>query len=145
MAAFRVSKSIDFCYGHRLLDYEGKCRHLHGHNGRVEIELEGDRLDSRGMVVDFGDIKKGMKRWIDDNLDHRMILRSDDPSDFSSASCLSDPIPDDTTVDDAEVLLVRGDAFFYLIRATNGCPSPDDKGPLGDGSDGTPRTGSSCP
>lgn len=77
---FRVSKSIDFCYGHRLMNYEGKCRFLHGHNGRVEIELEGEKLDERGMLTDFGDIKRVMKKWIDDNLDHRMILRKDDPA-----------------------------------------------------------------
>lgn len=77
---YRVNKSIQFCYGHRLLNYEGKCRHLHGHNGQVEIELEGDRLDARGMLTDFGEIKSVMKRWIDENLDHRMILRRDDPA-----------------------------------------------------------------
>lgn len=77
---FKVTKAIDFCYGHRLMNYEGKCRHLHGHNGRVEIELEGETLDERGMLTDFGEIKRVMKRWIDENLDHRMILRRDDPA-----------------------------------------------------------------
>jgi 6-pyruvoyltetrahydropterin/6-carboxytetrahydropterin synthase len=77
---YRVNKSIHFCYGHRLLNYEGKCRHLHGHNGQVEIELEGDDLDDRGMLTDFGEIKSVMKTWIDDHLDHRMILRKDDPA-----------------------------------------------------------------
>ncbi|MCH8333240.1 6-carboxytetrahydropterin synthase [Candidatus Sumerlaeota bacterium] len=77
---YRVSKEIDFCYGHRLLDYDGKCRFLHGHNGRVEIELEGESLDERAMIVDFGEIKSVMKQWIDENLDHRMILRKDDPA-----------------------------------------------------------------
>lgn len=77
---YRVNKAIQFCYGHRLLNYEGKCRHLHGHNGQVEIELEGDRLDARGMLTDFGEIKSVMKKWIDDHLDHRMILRRDDPA-----------------------------------------------------------------
>ena len=38
---FRVTREIFFCYGHRLLNYEGKCRHLHGHNGRAVITLEG--------------------------------------------------------------------------------------------------------
>ena len=42
-----------------------KCRFLHGHNGRVEIELEGESLDARGMLIDFGDIKSGMKQWIE--------------------------------------------------------------------------------
>jgi 6-pyruvoyltetrahydropterin/6-carboxytetrahydropterin synthase len=77
---YRVTKSIDFCYGHRLLNYEGKCRFLHGHNGRVEIELEGEALDDRGMLTDFGDIKRVMKKWIDENLDHRMILCEKDPA-----------------------------------------------------------------
>lgn len=70
---------MDFCYGHRLLNYDGKCKYLHGHNGRVEIELEGEELDERGMVIDFGEIKSVMKKWIDENLDHRMILHRDDP------------------------------------------------------------------
>jgi 6-pyruvoyltetrahydropterin/6-carboxytetrahydropterin synthase len=76
---FRVTREIDFCYGHRLLNYEGKCRHLHGHNGRAVITIEGEKLDSRGMVLDFSDIKKTVSTWIDENLDHRMILCREDP------------------------------------------------------------------
>jgi 6-pyruvoyltetrahydropterin/6-carboxytetrahydropterin synthase len=76
---FRVSREIEFCYGHRLLNYEGKCRYLHGHNGTAVITIEGPRLDDRGMLVDFGDIKGAVSTWIDDNLDHRMLLRRDDP------------------------------------------------------------------
>lgn len=77
---FRVTREIDFCYGHRLLDYDGKCRHLHGHNGRAVIVIESPKLDARGMVLDFNDIKRVVSRWIDENLDHRMILRRDDPA-----------------------------------------------------------------
>jgi 6-pyruvoyltetrahydropterin/6-carboxytetrahydropterin synthase len=76
---FRVTREIDFCYGHRLLDYEGKCRYLHGHNGRAAIAIEGSKLDHRGMLVDFSDIKRAVSTWIDQNLDHRMLLRRDDP------------------------------------------------------------------
>ena len=76
---FRVTKEIHFCYGHRLLDYEGKCRHLHGHNGRLEITLEAEGTDHRGMVVDFTDIKRVVKGWVDEHLDHKMILCRDDP------------------------------------------------------------------
>ena len=77
---FRVTRQIDFCYGNRLLDYQGKCRHLHGHNGRAVITIESDSLDHRGMVLDFSDIKKTISHWIDENLDHRMILHRDDPA-----------------------------------------------------------------
>ena len=76
---FRVSREIDFCYGHRLLNYEGKCRHLHGHNGRAVATFESSGLDDRGMVLDFGEIKQVLNQWIDDHMDHRMILCRDDP------------------------------------------------------------------
>ncbi len=76
---FRVSQEIDFCYGHRLLNYDGKCKHLHGHNGRLIIVLEAENLDERGMLVDFGDIKRSVRTWVDNELDHRMILNRNDP------------------------------------------------------------------
>jgi 6-pyruvoyltetrahydropterin/6-carboxytetrahydropterin synthase len=77
---FGVSREIDFCYGHRLMNHAGKCRHLHGHNGKVLVTAEAARLDERGMVLDFGEIKAVLNRWLDENLDHRMILRRDDPA-----------------------------------------------------------------
>jgi 6-pyruvoyltetrahydropterin/6-carboxytetrahydropterin synthase len=76
---YRVTCEIEFCYGHRLLNYEGKCRHLHGHNGRAVITIQGPGLDRRGMLVDFGEIKQKVQRWIDENLDHNMLLCRDDP------------------------------------------------------------------
>jgi 6-pyruvoyltetrahydropterin/6-carboxytetrahydropterin synthase len=76
---FRVTREIRFCYGHRLLNYKGKCRHLHGHNGRAVITIEADELDRLGMVMDFGEIKQVVNTWIDDTLDHRMLLHKDDP------------------------------------------------------------------
>jgi 6-pyruvoyltetrahydropterin/6-carboxytetrahydropterin synthase len=76
---FRVSREIDFCYGHRLLNYAGKCKYLHGHNGRAIITIESQTLDERGMVLDFSDIKKVVSTWIDEQLDHRMLLQRRDP------------------------------------------------------------------
>lgn len=76
---FRVTREIHFCYGHRLLDYAGKCRHLHGHNGTAVITLAGDKLDRRGMLVDFSDLKRVVGGWVDDTLDHTMLLHKDDP------------------------------------------------------------------
>ena len=76
---FRVSREIDFCYGHRLLNYPGKCRHLHGHNGRAVVTFETPNLDERGMVLDFAEIKRLLHGWIDEHFDHQMILHRDDP------------------------------------------------------------------
>jgi 6-pyruvoyltetrahydropterin/6-carboxytetrahydropterin synthase len=77
---FRVSREIDFCYGHRLLNYDGKCKYLHGHNGRAIITIESATLDERGMVLDFSDIKNVVSTWIDEELDHRMLLHKTDPA-----------------------------------------------------------------
>lgn len=76
---FEVTKEIRFCYGHRLLNYDGKCRHLHGHNGRAVITLAAPTLDQLGMVADFSTIKRIIGGWIDAHLDHRMLLHKDDP------------------------------------------------------------------
>ncbi len=76
---YTVMKEIHFCYGHRLLRYEGKCRHPHGHNGKVEIRMAADRLDPLGMVVDFEIIKRVVQTWIDRELDHKMLLNREDP------------------------------------------------------------------
>jgi 6-pyruvoyltetrahydropterin/6-carboxytetrahydropterin synthase len=76
---YLVTKRIEFCYGHRLLDYDGVCKHPHGHNAVAEIDVRTDELDRRNMVADFSDIKRLVKGWIDRELDHKMILRQDDP------------------------------------------------------------------
>jgi 6-pyruvoyltetrahydropterin/6-carboxytetrahydropterin synthase len=76
---YRVTRELTFCYGHRLLNYDGKCRHLHGHNGRAVITLETAELDALGMVVDFSRLKRGVGAWIDEALDHKMLLHKDDP------------------------------------------------------------------
>lgn len=47
-----------FSAAHNLREYEGKCEKLHGHNWRVDVRLEGDRLDNQGMVLDFKEGKR---------------------------------------------------------------------------------------
>lgn len=76
---YRVTREVQFCYGHRLLNYEGKCRHLHGHNGRAVITLAVPDVDPVGMVMDFSRIKRVVGHWIDETLDHRMLLHEKDP------------------------------------------------------------------
>lgn len=76
---YRVSKSVSFCYGHRLINYTGKCRHLHGHNARAVITLESESLDECGMVKDFTDLKQLVWGWLDRELDHTLLLHRDDP------------------------------------------------------------------
>jgi 6-pyruvoyltetrahydropterin/6-carboxytetrahydropterin synthase len=76
---FRIVREVKFCFGHRLMEYEGKCRRLHGHNGRAFFSVASNELGQNGMTVDFATVKRTMKAWIDENFDHKAILHQDDP------------------------------------------------------------------
>src|SRR5712692_7645951 len=76
---YRVTTEIHFAYGHRLMNYEGKCAHPHGHNARVEVELETSTLDTADIAVDFSTLKHAIQDWVDVHVDHKMVLRNDDP------------------------------------------------------------------
>lgn len=76
---FRVTQEIPFCYGHRLLAYQGKCGRLHGHNGLLRVTLSQERLDGQGMVADFDAIERSLRAFIDETVDHRLLLHRDDP------------------------------------------------------------------
>ena len=80
MPSYSITKAIDFAYGHRLLDYDGKCRYLHGHNGLLEVDVRTETLDELGMVMDFSEVRRIVKDWVDENLDHRMVLCREDPA-----------------------------------------------------------------
>lgn len=77
---YSISKSFSFCYGHRLLGDKGKCRNLHGHTAKVVIHLESGILDENGMVCHFDNLKNTIGKWIEENLDHAMLLSKDDPA-----------------------------------------------------------------
>ncbi|KXJ48421.1 MAG: 6-carboxytetrahydropterin synthase QueD [Cycloclasticus sp.] len=76
---YRITKNLSFCYGHRLMNHPGKCRHLHGHSARVAITLESNELNDQGMVCDFSDIKQFVGEWINKTLDHNLLLHKNDP------------------------------------------------------------------
>lgn len=84
MAATHLAliRRLSFCAGHRLYGHEGRCAFLHGHNYRVDIEVEaeggGVAVDAVGRVVDFSLIKKRMLGWLDEHWDHAFILFEED-------------------------------------------------------------------
>lgn len=74
-----ITRRLEFDAAHRVLGHEGKCRFLHGHRYRVELTVKATELDSLGRVIDFGVIKEKVGGWIDDYLDHNLLLNRDDP------------------------------------------------------------------
>jgi 6-pyruvoyltetrahydropterin/6-carboxytetrahydropterin synthase len=71
---------IKFDAGHRVVNHESKCRTLHGHEYKAEIYCNAKSLDSLGRIIDFSVIKNVVGAWIDDNLDHNMIIFDQDPN-----------------------------------------------------------------
>lgn len=67
-----------FHAAHRLDEHVGLCQNLHGHSYQVEVTLGSDSLDIMDMVIDFGDVNRTIKKWIDDNLDHCFIYDVND-------------------------------------------------------------------
>jgi 6-pyruvoyltetrahydropterin/6-carboxytetrahydropterin synthase len=69
---FEVAVTETFAAGHALRNYRGKCERVHGHNYRVCVTMQGERLDDIGMLVDFGEIKRVLRDAIA-YLDHQFI------------------------------------------------------------------------
>jgi 6-pyruvoyltetrahydropterin/6-carboxytetrahydropterin synthase len=69
---FEVCVEQTFAAGHALRNYKGKCENVHGHNYRVRITMQGDQLDSTGLLVDFLDVKR-LIGGVVDYLDHQFI------------------------------------------------------------------------
>jgi len=74
---YQVSKEFYIAYAHRLLDYEGACKNLHGHNGKIILTIEGE-LNSQGFVIDFNDIISKIKKHIDETYDHACFVNIND-------------------------------------------------------------------
>jgi 6-pyruvoyltetrahydropterin/6-carboxytetrahydropterin synthase len=79
MAKIRVTKEFDFEMAHALWNYDGACKNIHGHSYRLFVTLAGepssDSNDPKfGMVIDFQDLKKLVKKPVVDFLDHALVV-----------------------------------------------------------------------
>src|ERR1700747_1504723 len=93
---FQVSVEETFSAGHALRGYRGKCENLHGHNYRVRVTLEGPRLDSIGLLCDFTELKRVLRKIIG-GLDHQFMndleaFRSVNPSAENLAKYFYDEV-----------------------------------------------------
>ncbi len=79
MGKYLVTKVVRFCYGHRLMNHAGRCRHLHGHSVRAAVSVSAAGLDSQGMVCDFADLKAVVAGFVRERFDHNLLLHEDDP------------------------------------------------------------------
>jgi 6-pyruvoyltetrahydropterin/6-carboxytetrahydropterin synthase len=63
---------------HRLPFLGGKCQNLHGHSWWFDITVTGE-ADDNGVLIEFATLKRALRGWIDDHLDHGTMLGAADP------------------------------------------------------------------
>ena len=69
---FEVAVEQSFASAHALRNYKGRCENVHGHNWKVRVVIEGEKLDATGMLVDFLDVKSFMAEILD-RIDHQFL------------------------------------------------------------------------
>ncbi|MCP4748448.1 MAG: 6-carboxytetrahydropterin synthase QueD [Desulfobacteraceae bacterium] len=69
---FELTVKTHFAAAHQLTMVSQKCENLHGHNWKIEVSITGEKLDSKGILLDFGVIKAHIKNIIKD-LDHKHL------------------------------------------------------------------------
>lgn len=108
-----VTKIVKFDAAHYLPKHEGKCKNLHGHTWKIEIEISGSTLHD-GMIIDFSNLKEVIERSVLNTLDHRCIndlgfLQLQNPTAENLAIWIRERMDNDLAieVDDVEVTRVR--------------------------------------
>lgn len=76
---YQVTKELKFEAAHRLHDYSGKCKNIHGHSYTARVTISSTQLQSDGFVIDFSTLKFIIGDWIDKHWDHAILLHEKDP------------------------------------------------------------------
>lgn len=84
MTNIRVTKEFSFEMAHALWNYDGPCKNIHGHSYKLWTTVSGvpimdEHSNKYGMVIDFGDIKKIVKKNIIDRYDHAVVVCKNAP------------------------------------------------------------------
>ncbi|HNR86017.1 MAG TPA: 6-carboxytetrahydropterin synthase [Taishania sp.] len=80
MSAIRITKSFTFDMAHALEGYNGLCKNIHGHTYVLHVTVLGKPIDENsnpenGLVMDFGDLKKIVKKGVLDTFDHALVIK----------------------------------------------------------------------
>ncbi len=69
---YRLTIKTGFAAAHNLINYQGDCENLHGHNWRVEVSVTASKLDKAGLAIDFKLLKKEANALLDE-FDHKYV------------------------------------------------------------------------
>ncbi|MEC9400227.1 MAG: 6-carboxytetrahydropterin synthase [Myxococcota bacterium] len=78
---YRITLEHNFETAHRLSSPGApiKCQSIHGHSWWVKATIAGEQLDEMGMLVEFGAFKKAWRAFLDDQVDHHLLVKEGDP------------------------------------------------------------------
>ena len=121
----KLCSSFDFDAAHRLVGYKGKCKNIHGHMWKVELEIEGkeSQLDEIGILMDFT-IAKGLK----ETFDHKLILKDCDDNrdiiatvvdvcgEYSVVRMNNNPTAEYLALEILKILKLENSELRYLVR-----------------------------
>jgi 6-pyruvoyltetrahydropterin/6-carboxytetrahydropterin synthase len=107
-----ICRRFKFDAAHKLPDHQGKCQRLHGHTWHIDIGLQGpiqETGSAKGMVLDFGNLKKIVEKEIIEKFDHHYLneVISFVPTAENLAMFISDTLNDAFVNSSAEVSFVR--------------------------------------
>ncbi|MEI9814042.1 MAG: 6-carboxytetrahydropterin synthase QueD [Acidobacteriota bacterium] len=69
---YEVTVEQTFAAAHFLRNYGGSCNSIHGHNFRVQVTVEGTKLNEIGMLADFRELKT-LLREVMETVDHKNL------------------------------------------------------------------------
>ena len=91
----RIRRYVETDTGHRVPNHKSRCKNMHGHRYRWEVELEGEVVtqggsSDEGMLMDFSDVSEILNRHIHDLVDHAFIVYAGDSEAIAALSQLGD-------------------------------------------------------
>jgi 6-pyruvoyltetrahydropterin/6-carboxytetrahydropterin synthase len=81
MTKMFVTKRFGWEMSHLLEGHNGLCKNNHGHSYHLDVSVEGPiqkNSSSRGMIIDFKDLKEIVNRCIVDKFDHAYVYNVND-------------------------------------------------------------------
>ena len=106
---YELMIETEFAAAHRLKEVEGGCEQLHGHTWKVQVFVKGERLDPYGILVDFRDVKRIVKKWTA-GLDHHYlneVLGSTNPTTENIAKYLFQKLEKEVNLETIKLSKVR--------------------------------------
>lgn len=118
---YHLMIKTQFAAAHNLINYQGDCENLHGHNWRVEVTVAARELDKAGLAIDFKILKSKTNRLLDE-LDHKYLndlvpFRQESPSSENICRYLFERLSETLNSDNIQVERVN------VWESENACAS----------------------